>query len=107
MVARRGVADTEETLPDVDVEGKRGGEEGDHRDDRSTSPDRCREDRLPGCKPPPDEEEGAGAEEYPGIEVELEDGVETAVVAPKHLLKVEDVAEGEHKEPRDAEEVRE
>jgi len=53
------------------------------------------------------EEEGAGAEEDPGVEVELEDGVETAVVAPKHLLEVEEVAEGEHKEPRDAEEVRE
>ena len=39
--------------------------------------------------------------------LELKDGVKAAVVAPKHLLKVEEVAEGEHKEPRDAEEVRE
>ncbi len=107
VVARRRVADPEKAPPDIDVEGDRGGDEGDGRDGRKPPPCRRREDRPPGCKPPPGEKEGPGAQQDPGVEVELEDGVEPAVVPPEHLLEVEDLAEGEHRESGDAEEARE
>jgi len=60
-VARRRVVDPEEAPADIDVEDDRGGDESEGREGRKPLSCRRREYGPPGCKPPPGEEEGAGA----------------------------------------------
>ena len=85
MVARRGVADTEETLPDVALSNGW----------QATTATSCLSGRetAAGLQPPPDEEEVQAAR----VSRHQQKEVLKRCSRPQHLK--EDVAEGEHKEP--------